>query len=395
MNGGDHYNDSTAVSSQHILLQGIPKIPSAIPSITSQEHLGGPSSFKQHPAPLSSIANPNAEYSKRVPSSFSFTSRRRRAEPFLNNSALFPTSNMAMAERPAQGCLGDYIRALEEERNKIEVFQRELPLCLQLITQAIQTARLQMANNRPVLEESLSLRRSPTSTEEEEEEEEEEDAPSETKADWFISLQLQNRKPIAVSLKKTGGGAFRPFERENHRASTTVVTAASSSATVVAEGDGNDDEDVVVVDKDKGNKEGEAQSHRKVRRCWSPELHRRFLIALNHLGGSHAATPKQIREMMKVDGLTNDEIKSHLQKYRLHHRRPSPASQSSSHGYQQPPQLVLIGGILVQPPEYVIATGAVAQPAAIYTPVPSNLPPLDAGVNATSPATSATTADSI
>lgn len=29
--------------------------------------------------------------------------------------------------------------------------------------------------------------------------------------------------------------------------------------------------------------------------------------------GSAAATPKQIRELMKVNGLTNDEIKSHLQ----------------------------------------------------------------------------------
>jgi hypothetical protein len=29
---------------------------------------------------------------------------------------------------------------------------------------------------------------------------------------------------------------------------------------------------------------------------------------------AHAvATPKQIRELMKVDGLTNDEVKSHLQ----------------------------------------------------------------------------------
>ncbi|KAM1627621.1 hypothetical protein ACFXTN_014454 [Malus domestica] len=35
--------------------------------------------------------------------------------------------------------------------------------------------------------------------------------------------------------------------------------------------------------------------------------------ALQQLGGSHAATPKQIRELMKVDGLTNDEVKSHLQ----------------------------------------------------------------------------------
>ncbi|KAK9272974.1 hypothetical protein L1049_003354 [Liquidambar formosana] len=49
------------------------------------------------------------------------------------------------------------------------------------------------------------------------------------------------------------------------------------------------------------------------RRCWSPELHDRFMKALEKLGGSEAATPKQIRELMRVDGLTNDQVKSHLQ----------------------------------------------------------------------------------
>ncbi|KAM0980261.1 hypothetical protein ACFX13_016257 [Malus domestica] len=39
--------------------------------------------------------------------------------------------------------------------------------------------------------------------------------------------------------------------------------------------------------------------------------------ALQQLGGSHAATPKQIRELMKVDGLTNDEVKSHLQEEQM------------------------------------------------------------------------------
>ena len=38
--------------------------------------------------------------------------------------------------------------------------------------------------------------------------------------------------------------------------------------------------------------------------------------------------PKKIRQLMKVDGLTNDEVKSHLQKYRLHTRRASPSDGS-------------------------------------------------------------------
>jgi hypothetical protein len=35
------------------------------------------------------------------------------------------------------------------------------------------------------------------------------------------------------------------------------------------------------------------------------------------------ATPKQIRELMKVDGLTNDEVKSHLQVSAVHHKQSS------------------------------------------------------------------------
>lgn len=76
------------------------------------------------------------------------------------------------------------------------------------------------------------------------------------------------------------------------------------------------------------------QPFRKQRRCWSPELHRRFVDALQQLGGSQAATPKQIRELMQVEGLTNDEVKSHLQKYRLHVRKlpNSSAAQGGSGG---------------------------------------------------------------
>lgn len=75
------------------------------------------------------------------------------------------------------------------------------------------------------------------------------------------------------------------------------------------------------------------QSRRKQRRCWSSELHKAFVRALEELGGPHVATPKQIRDLMQVDGLTNDEVKSHLQKYRLHIRR-SPKKQIDSSGSQ-------------------------------------------------------------
>ncbi|KEH30918.1 putative transcription factor MYB-HB-like family [Medicago truncatula] len=87
------------------------------------------------------------------------------------------------------------------------------------------------------------------------------------------------------------------------------------------------------------------QTSRKQRRCWSPELHRRFVNALQKLGGSQAATPKQIRELMQVDGLTNDEVKSHLQKYRLHTRRVPAAS-----GTDQ--SVVVLGGLWMPQEHY-------------------------------------------
>ncbi|KAL0461485.1 UNVERIFIED_CONTAM: Transcription factor HHO3 [Sesamum latifolium] len=84
----------------------------------------------------------------------------------------------------------------------------------------------------------------------------------------------------------------------------------------------------VKEDGGSGNPQPQQQEQqRKQRRCWSPELHQRFVDALHHLGGPQTATPKQIRELMKVDGLTTDEVKSHLQKYRIHVRKlstPSP-----------------------------------------------------------------------
>ncbi|XP_068648798.1 myb family transcription factor EFM-like [Aristolochia californica] len=314
--------------------------------------------------------------------------------------------------------LEEILSRLEEERLKIDGFKRELPLCMQLLNNALEASRQQLDSyqvnqgSRPVLEEFMPLKNPNT--------EEADKTPNMSeKANWMTSAQLWSQAndgnkhqgtvvtssvketdhgfsvspKLALDNKQRNGGAFLPFSKERSTGSNTPIRALPDLA--LASTDKEPEENIcsesekgtncsrrestctkgsngeAILEQGKGavvTTEGQptstttAQAHRKARRCWSPDLHRRFVNALQMLGGSQVATPKQIRELMKVDGLTNDEVKSHLQKYRLHTRRPSPAPQAPTNST---PQLVVLGGIWV-PPEYATAAAAHGAGPAIY-----------------------------
>ncbi|EOA38021.1 hypothetical protein CARUB_v10009492mg [Capsella rubella] len=341
----------------------------------------------------------------------------------LKSGAMDYTNNMKRCH--------DYVEALEQEQKKIQVFQRELPLCLELVTQAIESCRKELSESSsmseharsqsecserttsecgdaaPVFEEFIPIKWTSSSSDANDKDhvaDRDESIKTNSdnnaggdkkKSDWLRSVQLWNqsspdpqpkddqviinKKAAVIEVKRNNAGAFQPFQKDKPnkkanynnddspqpliKAITPTPTTTSSSTAETTVGGKNEFEQLK-----------QSPSNRKQRRCWSPELHRRFLHALQQLGGSHVATPKQIRDLMKVDGLTNDEVKSHLQKYRLHTRRPAtPVSTNvgeNTQQQQQQRQFMVVEGIWV-PSSHDATNGRVYAPVATQPQQPS------------------------
>ncbi|CAN4113178.1 unnamed protein product [Withania somnifera] len=69
-----------------------------------------------------------------------------------------------------------------------------------------------------------------------------------------------------------------------------------------------------------GNESEDPTTQKRARVVWSIELHRKFVAAVSQLG-IEKAVPKRILDLMNVEGLTRENVASHLQKYRLYLKR--------------------------------------------------------------------------
>lgn len=82
----------------------------------------------------------------------------------------------------------------------------------------------------------------------------------------------------------------------------------------------NGDATTAADDDDVHGGGGGGKQPKKPRLVWTPELHMRFMNAVNHLGIKNAV-PKTILQLMNVEGMTRENVASHLQKYRLYLKR--------------------------------------------------------------------------
>lgn len=74
------------------------------------------------------------------------------------------------------------------------------------------------------------------------------------------------------------------------------------------------------VGLENSNDESAARTLKRPRLVWTPQLHKRFVEAVSQLGLKNAV-PKTIMLLMNVEGLTRENVASHLQKYRLYLKR--------------------------------------------------------------------------
>ncbi|CAK9237985.1 unnamed protein product [Sphagnum troendelagicum] len=157
------------------------------------------------------------------------------------------------------------------------------------------------------------------SCEEEAEAEEEESEEIEEEVENVIVPSCDLSQPLIFSVFESEVGS------ESCAVTKSTTTTASGSESGECSSGEKKEEERISSSSSSSRKAGgknaaaTATGKKKAKVDWTPELHRRFVQAVEQLG-VEKAFPSRILELMGVQCLTRHNIASHLQKYRSHRR---------------------------------------------------------------------------
>lgn len=127
-----------------------------------------------------------------------------------------------------------------------------------------------------------------------------------------------------IDVHRASQSTLSSLRRHNSASSSSVLNSFNpypADDPMVVEGD--DPRDEARVRRSEAENSADDQSARTLKRLrlvWTPQLHKRFVEVVAHLGIKNAV-PKTIMQLMNVEGLTRENVASHLQKYRLYLKR--------------------------------------------------------------------------
>ncbi|KAF9685500.1 hypothetical protein SADUNF_Sadunf03G0061100 [Salix dunnii] len=111
----------------------------------------------------------------------------------------------------------------------------------------------------------------------------------------FIEALIKDRDDLTAGVKSENNTHHNPQNKDSLSHSNDVVSDLHTSY-------------------------GTRANRKKMKVDWTPELHKKFVQAVDKLGVDQAI-PSRVLELMKVESLTRHNVASHLQKYRMR-RRP-------------------------------------------------------------------------
>ncbi|KAL6627773.1 hypothetical protein ACP70R_031499 [Stipagrostis hirtigluma subsp. patula] len=118
--------------------------------------------------------------------------------------------------------------------------------------------------------------------------------------------KARNKKPLRVPAELSAVHVTAMQQQPGERKDKSPEGGGGSSGSTTATGSGS-------------SADGQEQQQPRRRLVWTSELHEKFVRAYRTLGRD--AVPKKILGLMDVEGLTRDNVASHLQKYRDNLRR--------------------------------------------------------------------------